>query len=38
VDEEERQLTLGQVGPVAWSEGVRMASLIYAGRLDNGAE
>ena len=38
VDGEERQLTLGQVGPVAWSEGVRMASLIYAGRLDDGAE
>jgi hypothetical protein len=28
-----RQLGLGEVGPVAWSEGVRMASLIYAGRV-----
>jgi hypothetical protein len=26
------QLTLGQVGPVAWSEGNRMAAALYAGR------
>lgn len=27
------QLTLGQVGPVAWSEGNRMAAALYAGRI-----
>ncbi|MFC9927457.1 DUF4132 domain-containing protein [Streptomyces sp. NPDC127190] len=27
-----RVLTLGQVGPVAWSEGMRMAAGLYAGR------
>ncbi|MGW4568754.1 DUF4132 domain-containing protein [Streptomyces sp. NPDC004561] len=27
-----RVLRLGQVGPVAWSEGVRMAAALYAGR------
>ncbi len=32
VDQQECHLSLGQVGPVTWSEGVRMASLIYAGR------
>ncbi|MBR7831811.1 DUF4132 domain-containing protein [Actinospica durhamensis] len=32
VDGEGRQLTLGQVGPVAWSEGNRMAAALYAGR------
>ena len=32
VDEEERSLKLGEVGPVAYSEGVRMASAIYAAR------
>ncbi len=32
VDGECRQLTLGQVGPVAWSEGNRMAAALYAGR------
>lgn len=26
------RLPLGQVGPVAWSEGIRMASALYAGR------
>lgn len=26
------RLTLGEVGPVAWSEGERMAALLYAGR------
>jgi hypothetical protein len=26
-------LTLGQVGPVAWSEGTRMAAGLYAGRV-----
>ncbi|MGE0711512.1 MAG: DUF4132 domain-containing protein [Planctomycetota bacterium] len=31
-DEEEASVPLGQVGPVAYSEGVRMASAIYAGR------
>jgi Domain of unknown function (DUF4132) len=33
VDGRERQLDLAHVGPVAWSEGIRMASLIYAGRV-----
>jgi predicted DNA-binding WGR domain protein len=32
VDERERALTLGQLGPVAFSEGMRMANAIYAGR------
>ncbi|MDI1455190.1 DUF4132 domain-containing protein [Streptomyces sp. ATE26] len=27
-----RLLELGQVGPVAWSEGMRMAAALYAGR------
>ncbi|MBM9509683.1 DUF4132 domain-containing protein [Actinacidiphila acididurans] len=27
------RLRLGEVGPVAWSEGERMASLVYAGRV-----
>ncbi|MEU9451982.1 DUF4132 domain-containing protein [Streptomyces sp. NPDC048277] len=27
-----RSLKLGQVGPVAWSEGMRMAAALYAGR------
>ncbi|MGW7257672.1 DUF4132 domain-containing protein [Streptomyces sp. NPDC054834] len=27
-----RALKLGQVGPVAWSEGMRMAAALYAGR------
>jgi hypothetical protein len=26
-------LTLGEVGPVAWSEGIRMADALYAGRV-----
>ncbi|WP_240662573.1 DUF4132 domain-containing protein [Streptomyces sp. WAC 06738] len=32
VDASERPVPLAQVGPVAWSEGVRMAELIHAGR------
>ncbi|WBB61764.1 DUF4132 domain-containing protein [Streptomyces sp. WMMC500] len=32
VDASERPVALGKIGPVAWSEGVRMAELIYAGR------
>lgn len=28
-----RRLRLGEVGPVAWSEGERMAALLYAGRV-----
>lgn len=32
VDANSRQLTLQEVGPVAWSEGIRMTSLVYAGR------
>lgn len=31
VDAAERPVPLGEVGRVAWSEGVRMAELIYAG-------
>jgi hypothetical protein len=31
-DQAGRALTLGQVGPVAWSEGMRMAAALYAGR------
>jgi hypothetical protein len=27
------QITLAEVGPIAWSEGMRMASLVYAGRV-----
>jgi hypothetical protein len=27
-----RQVPLAEVGPVAWSEGMRMASTIHAGR------
>ena len=33
VDERERRLVLVDVGPVAFSEGMRMASGIYAGRV-----
>jgi len=33
VDERERALTLAELGPVAFSEGMRMASAIYAGRV-----
>ncbi len=33
VDRTERALALGEVGPVAWSEGVRMAAAIYGGRV-----
>ncbi|GLZ80852.1 hypothetical protein Afil01_56590 [Actinorhabdospora filicis] len=32
VDADEEQVPLAQVGPIAWSEGIRMAELIYAGR------
>ncbi|MFD3686668.1 DUF4132 domain-containing protein [Nocardiopsis sp. NPDC058631] len=32
VDGDERPLRLGDVGPIAWSEGIRMAELIHAGR------
>lgn len=32
------RLRLGEVGPVAWSEGERMASLIHAGRVENQEE
>lgn len=33
VDAESKAVPLGQVGPVAWSEGVRMAAILYAGRV-----
>ena len=32
VDDDERPLALRDVGPIAWSEGIRMAELIHAGR------
>ncbi|MFD6876261.1 MULTISPECIES: DUF4132 domain-containing protein [unclassified Streptomyces] len=31
-DEEGRSVRLDEVGPVAWSEGMRMAAALYAGR------
>lgn len=31
-----RTMTLGEVGPVAWSEGTRMAAILYAGRVVTG--
>ncbi|MFG3089301.1 DUF4132 domain-containing protein [Streptomyces antibioticus] len=31
-DDAGRVLKLGQIGPVAWSEGMRMAAALYAGR------
>ncbi|MGW0391306.1 DUF4132 domain-containing protein [Streptomyces sp. NPDC003042] len=31
-DEDGRAVRLGEVGPVAWSEGMRMAAALYAGR------
>ncbi|MGW1884847.1 DUF4132 domain-containing protein [Streptomyces sp. NPDC001970] len=33
-----RRLPLSEVGPVAWSEGERMAALVYAGRVVEGDE
>ncbi len=33
VDEAGKALSLGEVGPVAWSEGHRMAASLYAGRV-----
>ena len=35
VDEEETPLKLSQLGPVAYSEGVLMASSVYAGRVQD---
>ncbi|MFF2364202.1 DUF4132 domain-containing protein [Streptomyces sp. NPDC058122] len=32
-DHDGRALPLGEVGPVAWSEGMRMAAALYAGRV-----
>lgn len=32
VDADEEQVPLAQVGPIAWSEGIRMAELIFAAR------
>lgn len=32
VDAQDRALPLGEVGPIAWSEGLRMASALYAAR------
>lgn len=31
-DEDGRTLRAAEVGPVAWSEGMRMAAALYAGR------
>ncbi|RCV49924.1 DUF4132 domain-containing protein [Marinitenerispora sediminis] len=36
VDADERPLPVGEVGPVAWSEGVRMAETIHAGAAGSG--
>ena len=33
MDSRSRPLKVGDVGPVAWSEGARMAELIAAGRV-----
>jgi hypothetical protein len=33
VDSNSGSLTIGQLGPVAYSEGMRMAASIYAGRV-----
>ncbi|WP_257231545.1 DUF4132 domain-containing protein [Streptomyces sp. Rer75] len=38
VDEAERPVPLGEVGPVAWSEGRRMAELMYGGTEPRGSE
>lgn len=38
VDAEERPLPVGGVGPVAWSEGRRMAELVYGGTDARGDE
>ncbi|MFI1012848.1 DUF4132 domain-containing protein [Streptomyces sp. NPDC020965] len=37
-DKDGRRLPLAEVGPVAWSEGERMAALLYAGRVVAGDE
>ncbi|MFE5301413.1 DUF4132 domain-containing protein [Streptomyces sp. NPDC056632] len=38
-DEDGRAVRLGEVGPVAWSEGMRMAAALYAGRtIEEGGE
>jgi hypothetical protein len=33
VDDKDRTVKLGDVGPVAYSEGMRMAGAVYAGRV-----
>jgi Domain of unknown function (DUF4132) len=38
LDDLQRPLPLGEIGPVAWSEGVRMATLIHAGRKDEASD
>ena len=38
VDGDEKALALGRIGPVAYSEGVRMASLIHAARVVDDAD
>ena len=37
-DSQSRTVPLADVGPVAWSEGARMAELIAAGRIQDEAE
>ena len=37
-DSQSRTVPLAAVGPVAWSEGARMAELIAAGRIQDDAE
>jgi len=36
MDSQSRSLTLGEIGPVAWSEGARMAQLVAAGGIKEG--
>jgi hypothetical protein len=36
MDVQSRTLTLGEIGPVAWSEGARMAQLVAAGGVKDG--
>ncbi|WP_331767682.1 hypothetical protein [Embleya sp. NBC_00896] len=38
VDEAERAVPLGELGPVAWTEGRRMAELIYGETDSRGSE
>ena len=37
-DAEGRAVRLSEIGPVAWSEGMRMAAALYAGRMVEGGD